>query len=164
MGYHVCQHVGLQHIPVLHIDRRSGIWLCLGLEVELPWVIWDGLNDTSTCTLGLMLSVFERRSVSFLRTSCHGLIAKEGRSCLSGNALMDWVRTLGRCSCSCIFHVLGTGRGLNGFAPQLDLNGAYRAGNRSRGQACTVLRFRVLFLRFHFLGQVDQYHFVLGCI
>lgn len=32
--------MGLQHITVLHIDRRGGIWLYLGLEVELPW--WFG--------------------------------------------------------------------------------------------------------------------------
>lgn len=31
MGY----HMGLQHITVLHIDRLGGIWLYLGLEVEL---------------------------------------------------------------------------------------------------------------------------------
>lgn len=41
----------------------SGFYL--GLEVELPWVVRDGLNDTSKCTLSLMLSMFERRSVSF---------------------------------------------------------------------------------------------------
>lgn len=34
MGY----HTGLQHITVLHIDRQGGIWLSLGLEVELPWL------------------------------------------------------------------------------------------------------------------------------
>lgn len=32
------QYVGLQHITVLHIDRRGGIWLYLGLEVELSWL------------------------------------------------------------------------------------------------------------------------------
>lgn len=32
------QYVGSQHITVLHIDRRGGIWLYLGLEVELLWL------------------------------------------------------------------------------------------------------------------------------
>lgn len=51
------QYVGLQHITVLHIDRRGGIWLYPWAGSGVIMVVWDGLNDTSTCTLGLMLLV-----------------------------------------------------------------------------------------------------------
>lgn len=53
MGY----HMGLQHITVLHIDRLGGIWLYPWAGSGVITVVRDGLNDTSTCTLGLMLCV-----------------------------------------------------------------------------------------------------------
>lgn len=62
MGSHVC----LQHIKVLHIDRRGGIWLYIFcLEAELPRWFTAVLYDTSTCTLGLMLCVLKDKAFAF---------------------------------------------------------------------------------------------------
>lgn len=50
MGY----HVGLQHIAILHINRRGGIWLYLFLARKRSYQGGSGRSyDTSTLYSGL---------------------------------------------------------------------------------------------------------------
>jgi len=67
------------------------------------------------------------------------------------------VRTLGRCLCSCIciFHVLGMGRGLmDSLLSWISLE----LIEQGTGVAARFARyFGFVYLRFHFLGQVDEF-------
>lgn len=153
--------VGLKHFAVLHLNRRGGIWLYIfWLGSGVTKVVQDGLMIPQRCTLGLMLCVSKTKRL-LLHPSCQRLIA--------GGLLDDRKRTRGvvrtRGAILMLLMYLPCARKrsrANGFAPQLDLAGAYRAGNRSRGQACTVLDCMACVSGLIFLDKQTNV-LVLGC-
>lgn len=92
----------------ISIAKAASGFISLGCGVNNGGSGWP--YDTSTCTPGLMLCL---KDEAFAFAPCtQGLIPKgfpDERKRIDG-----LVRTLGRFSCSCIFHVLGKCRGLMG--------------------------------------------------